>query len=165
MQPFEQSGEFLKKLKALKAASKQDKKFITCILDMVESCTSPSQGNNNTQKSKSSLDSSPGSVNEYGNKLKTAWKWLKFIMEDYVAMKRANKNDKPTKNSNMYKSCLLENNSKAENIPGTTTTNNAGNGTNGQSSKSDAIVIAEINGMIGTDNKYDMLRAIKEIIR
>jgi len=105
---------------------------------MVESCTSPvQQGNDKSSKSGNSLESSPGSVNEYGNKLKTAWKWLKFIMEDYVAMKRAHQMDKPTKNSNMYKSCLLENsscsggNNMTENIPGANSSSNTGNGQNG----------------------------------
>lgn len=85
-------------------------------------------------------------------------------MEDYVAMKRANQMEKPNKNNNMYKSCLLDSSNKPE---VTATTNSSGNKGNGSGSglKSDAIVLAEISGILGTDSKYDALRAIKDLLR
>jgi len=78
-------------------------------------------------------------------------------------MKRANQIEKPNKNSNMYKSCLLDNSNKPE----VTTTNSSGSKGNGSGSglKSDAIVLAEISGILGTESKYDALRVIKDLLR
>lgn len=87
-------------------------------------------------------------------------------MEDYVAMKRAIQLEKPNKNSNMYKSCLLDNSNKPE-VMGSNNSGSKGssNSSNGSGLKSDAIVLAEISGILGTESKYDALRVIKDLLR
>lgn len=86
--------EAYRRRNSLPSEEKQEKRFIACILDMVESCSPPS-GEAEVEKKKSPMS------------LKLAWKWLKFIIEDYVAMKKA-RAAATTNSSQMYKSCYLQ---------------------------------------------------------
>ncbi|KAL4511693.1 hypothetical protein ABPG72_012538 [Tetrahymena utriculariae] len=149
---------------------KQEKKFINCIVDMVNSCNPPSNKKSQKQTAHQNIQGqleqqSQQQQNGDQNNLKQAWKWLKFIIEDYVNLKSkiGYQNNNPSlgnrhdKNSQMYKSCVVENQSLnkqnqieqvSQSLPLT----------------SDTVVLQEINTYLKAENKYESLKQIKEIV-
>ncbi|KAL4471470.1 hypothetical protein ABPG74_008363 [Tetrahymena malaccensis] len=145
---------------------RQEKKFINCIVDMVNSCNPPS--NQKKQATHPNIQEQQSQQQQNGdqNNLKQAWKWLKFIIEDYVNLKSKiglqNSNNpsygsKLDKNSQMYKSCVVENQSLNKQ-------NQIDQVSQSLPLTSDTVVLQEINTYLKADNKYESLKQIKEIV-
>ncbi|EAR94509.2 hypothetical protein TTHERM_00051800 (macronuclear) [Tetrahymena thermophila SB210] len=149
---------------------KQEKKFINCIVDMVNSCNPPSNQKSQKQGTHQNISSSieqqsQQQQNGDQSNLKQAWKWLKFIIEDYVNLKSKigfqNNNlpygNKLDKNSQMYKSCVVENQSLNKQ-------NQIDQVSQSLPLTSDTVVLQEINTYLKAENKYESLKQIKEIV-